>query len=131
MLSLKTLLFVSVACLAQLAAAGPLDVRDSPKLICVADGSKGGDRTQQSDLCTVSCGKPSPVPFIRLRSRGSAGYVQMLIPNLQPGFVGVQPKLQASCATARMLPWNSPLRLWAFDVEMPPTVVGTWTSNRL
>ncbi|KAI6352599.1 hypothetical protein MCOR25_009366, partial [Pyricularia grisea] len=52
MLSLKTLLFVSVACLAQLAAAGPLDVRDSPKLICVADGSKGGDRTQQSDLCT-------------------------------------------------------------------------------
>ncbi|TLD04147.1 hypothetical protein PgNI_11220 [Pyricularia grisea] len=65
MLSLKTLLFVSVACLAQLAAAGPLDVRDSPKLICVADGSKGGDRTQQSDLCTEcspNCRRVAPQP---------------------------------------------------------------------
>lgn len=80
MLSLKALLFVSVSCLAHLAAASPLDhpgleVRQE---ICVP-GSKGGDKSTIGDLCTVSRSSPSPLSYPRLRSSDFPGYVLILI----------------------------------------------------
>ncbi|KAL5911526.1 hypothetical protein ACKVV7_010111, partial [Pyricularia oryzae] len=55
MLSLKTLLLVSVSCLAQLAAAHPLDnggLEPRQQKICSPNGHTDGDLTNPNSLCT-------------------------------------------------------------------------------